>query len=89
MYCAEGESGFVRQRSGRDMERYHRSFDRDTHFVAFESPDEMLEQVQYLLDHPAERIAMAGLKPIVTSKPGTAPPVDKKGLFSKLMPWKR
>lgn len=38
-----------------------------------------------------ERLAMAGLKPIVTSKPGAATPRidDKKGLFSKLMPWKR
>jgi chromosome partitioning protein len=39
-----------------------------------------------------QRIAMAGLKPIVTSKSGGAtyvPPTEKKGLFSKLMPWKR
>jgi chromosome partitioning protein len=36
----------------------------------------------------SERIAMAGLKPIVTSKPGSAPPKEeKKGLFSKF--WKR
>jgi hypothetical protein len=35
-----------------------------------------------------ERIAMAGLKPIVTSKPGERPPMpEKKGLFSKF--WKR
>jgi hypothetical protein len=35
-----------------------------------------------------QRIAMAGLKPIVTSKPGAAPaPVEKKGLFSKF--WKK
>jgi chromosome partitioning protein len=35
-----------------------------------------------------ERLAMAGLKPIVTSKPGSAPPTpEKKGLFGKF--WKR
>jgi chromosome partitioning protein len=35
-----------------------------------------------------QRIAMAGLKPIVTSKPGSAPPpAEKKGLFGKF--WKR
>ena len=36
------------------------------------------------------RIAMAGLKPIVTSKPGTPPPApEKKGLLGKLMPWRK
>jgi hypothetical protein len=36
-----------------------------------------------------QRIAMAGLKPIVTSKPGAGapPPAEKKGLFSKF--WKK
>jgi chromosome partitioning protein len=39
-----------------------------------------------------QRIAMAGFKPIVTSKPVGAtyvPPTEKKSLFSKLNPWKR
>jgi chromosome partitioning protein len=39
-----------------------------------------------------QRIAMAGFKPIVTSKPVGAtyvPPNEKKSLFSKLNPWKR
>jgi hypothetical protein len=35
-----------------------------------------------------QRIAMAGLKPIVTAKPGAATPTaEKKGLFGKF--WKR
>ena len=35
-----------------------------------------------------QRMAMAGLKPIVTAKPGGAPPApEKKGLFSKF--WKK
>ena len=35
-----------------------------------------------------QRLAMAGLKPIVTCKPGSAPPApEKKGLFGKF--WKR
>lgn len=38
----------------------------------------------------SQRLAMAGLKPIVTSKPGTPPPApEKKGLLQKFMPWKR
>jgi glycosyltransferase involved in cell wall biosynthesis len=47
------------QRDAFDVECYRRPFVNGRDFLSFESPEEMLDQVQYLMDHPPEREAMA------------------------------